>query len=57
MKSGKNSQSLHHNAENPNHPVMQPGTVSVPKPLLKATTTLPVVPSQDETDCFIKGYN
>ena len=57
MKSGKNSQSLRHNVANPNHPVVQPGTVSVPKPLLKATTRVPVAPSQDETDCFIKGYN
>lgn len=57
MKSGKNSQSLRQNVENRNHPAMQPGAVSAPKPLLKATTRVPVAPSQDETDCFIKGYN
>ena len=57
MKSRKNSQSLHQIVEKPNHPVMQPGAVSVPKPLLTATTSLPVLPSQDDTDCFIKGYN
>jgi len=57
MKSQSKSQSLRPGINNRDNDAAQCSAVYRPKPLLKASTNLPPTPSQDDTGCFIKGYN
>lgn len=57
MKSRKKYQPLRQCVDNRNNHNVQQSTVYAPKPLLKASTNLPIAPSPDETNGFIKGYN
>lgn len=53
----KSRQTLRSTSQSQNIFSIHRSTINPVKPLLKASTTLPVTQSFDETGGFIKGYN